>query len=78
METCVGCGSPVAPTWKFCIHCGLAIDRTDTAAGTAPGAAVPTRSVHSGRALLFGGTAIFVAGVALLVVSIAFFAGAFR
>jgi hypothetical protein len=32
----------------------------------------------SSRALIFGGVGIFLVGIALLVVAIAFFAGAFR
>jgi hypothetical protein len=76
METCVGCGSPVAPTWKFCIHCGLAIDPPEAADASV--AALPARSRSSSRALLFGGIGIFIVGIALLIVAIAFFAGAFR
>jgi hypothetical protein len=79
METCVGCGSPVAPTWKFCIHCGLAIDEPTIPGAIRPDApAAPARSAMSTRALVLGGSGIFLVGVALLVVAIAYFAGAFR
>jgi uncharacterized membrane protein YvbJ len=79
METCVGCGSPVESTWKFCIHCGLAIDRPEGPSGVAGGAAAgASRPTISTRTLVLGGIAIFVVGLALLAVAIAFFAGAFR
>jgi uncharacterized membrane protein YvbJ len=26
MATCVGCGAELTPTWKYCIHCGIATD----------------------------------------------------
>ena len=26
MKTCVGCGAQLDPTWKYCIHCGIAVD----------------------------------------------------
>jgi hypothetical protein len=79
METCVGCGSPLAPTWKFCIHCGLAVDEPEIPGAIRPEAAVaPARSGVSTRLLVLGGVGIFLIGVALLVIAIAFFAGAFR
>jgi hypothetical protein len=65
----------VAPTWKFCIHCGLAIDPP---AVSGANTAVPTRPAISSRVLLIGGIGIFVVGIALLVIAIAFFAGAFK
>jgi hypothetical protein len=77
METCVGCGSPIAPTWKFCIHCGLAVDEAETPDGTPPDDVVPARA-PTNRVLVMIGVGIFVVGVALLVVAIAFFAGAFE
>jgi hypothetical protein len=43
-----------------------------------PDPVVPARSRASNRALVLGGIGIFVVGVALLIISIAFFAGAFR
>jgi hypothetical protein len=77
METCVGCGSPLAPTWKFCIHCGLAVDRVEVPGAIRPDVAVPVKR-SANRALVFGGIGIFVVGVAFLVIAIAFFAGAFH
>jgi hypothetical protein len=78
METCVGCGSPLAPTWKFCVHCGIAVEtpepvavaatpRTDAASGHNPGIRT--------RAFILGGVGIFLVGVALLVMAIAIFSG---
>jgi hypothetical protein len=78
METCVGCGSPIAPTWKFCIHCGLAIDPPEIPGAIRPADAPPPKAPISSRALIFGGVGIFIVGIALLVIAIAFFAGAFR
>ena len=78
METCVGCGSPVAPTWKYCIHCGLAVERHEIPGAIRPDNAVSREAPISSRALVLGGIGIFVIGVALLVLAIAFFAGAFR
>jgi len=78
MESCVGCGSPLAPSWKFCIHCGLAVEAPEIPGAIRPDATVPVKAAPSSRALLLGGIAIFVVGVGLLVVAIAFFAGAFR
>ena len=77
METCVGCGSPVAPSWKFCIHCGLAIEPPEIPGAIRPGDVAPVKPASS-RALVLGGAGIFLVGIALLVVAIAFFAGAFR
>jgi hypothetical protein len=78
METCVGCGSPIAPSWKFCIHCGLAVEAPETSGASSPDDVAPAKRVGSNRGLVIGGVAIFLVGVALLVVAIAYFAGAFR
>ncbi len=81
METCVGCGSPLAPSWKFCIHCGIAVEAPEAvaAAGT-PGtdAAVGHNPGLRTRALILGGVGIFLVGVALLVMAIAIFSGSMR
>jgi hypothetical protein len=78
METCVGCGSPVAPSWKFCIHCGLAVESPEIPGAIRPADITPVKPAISSRALVLGGAGIFLVGIALLVVAIAFFAGAFR
>jgi hypothetical protein len=77
MGKCVGCGDPVAPSWKYCIHCGLAIERPEVPAAIRPDVPTTAPSVwSSNRALILGGTGIFLVGVALLVVAIAYFARA--
>jgi hypothetical protein len=68
----------VAPTWKFCIHCGLAVEQPEIAGANDPADVLPARRAASSRALIAGGVGIFLVGIALLVVAIAFFAGAFR
>jgi hypothetical protein len=78
METCVGCGSPLAPSWKFCIHCGLAVEEPEVEGAVGPNDGAPARPAPIPRALIIGGAGIFIVGVALLIVAIAFFAGAFR
>jgi hypothetical protein len=78
METCVGCGSPIAPSWKFCVHCGLAVDEPEIPGAIRPDDGAPAKSASSARGMLLGGIGIFVVGIALLIVAIAFFAGAFR
>jgi hypothetical protein len=78
METCVGCGSPLAPSWKFCIHCGLAVESPDIPGAIRPDDSAPAKTGRPNRALVLGGIGIFLVGIALLVVAIAFFAGAFH
>ena len=79
METCVGCGSPVAPTWKYCIHCGIAIEKPEEIPpAIRPDPLAPVVARRISRSYIVGGVGIFLLGVALLVVSIAFLAGAFR
>jgi hypothetical protein len=73
MESCVGCGAPLAPTWKFCVHCGIAIEHPKVPAAIRPDVeAGPVRKSRS-RALLFGGVGIFLVGIALLVIAIVIF-----
>ncbi|HMH58431.1 MAG TPA: zinc ribbon domain-containing protein [Galbitalea sp.] len=76
MGTCVGCGSPLAPSWKFCIHCGLAVESPDIPGAIRPDDSAQAKTGTSNRALVLGGIGIFLVGIALLVVAIAFFAGA--
>jgi hypothetical protein len=79
METCVGCGSPLAPNWKFCIHCGLAVEAPEIPAAIRPAVVgTPTRPAPVPRPLIILGIGIFLVGIALLVVAFAFFNGAFR
>lgn len=76
METCAGCGAPLAPTWKYCVHCGIAV-----AGSQIPGAIRPAPvATHShrrrNRALLIGGVAAFLVAIALLVDAIIVFTSA--
>ena len=68
----------MAPTWKFCIHCGLAIDEPEIPGAIRPDGSTSPKPSASPRILVIGGIGIFVIGIALLVIAIAFFAGAFR
>jgi hypothetical protein len=54
------------------------VDRPEIPGAIRPDNATPAKRPVSSRALLLGGIGIFVVGVALLVIAIAFFAGAFR
>jgi hypothetical protein len=79
MGTCVGCGSPLAPNWKFCIHCGLAVEHPEIPSAIRPDdRPEPVPGPATNRLLVLGGVGIFLIGLALLVVAIAFFAGALR
>jgi hypothetical protein len=75
METCVGCGSPLAPSWKFCIHCGLAVEAPEIPGAIRPDDRASAKTGASSRALVLGGIGIFLVGIALLIVALAFFAG---
>jgi hypothetical protein len=93
METCAGCGAELAPTWKYCIHCGVAVDRTakpvdvpgairpatdDTeSAGDQP-AASERSSRNVNVALLVGGITAFVVAVAFIGLAIAYAVGALK
>jgi uncharacterized membrane protein YvbJ len=76
METCPGCGEQLGPNWKYCIHCGIAIEAAQAPGATGSVAVVRSKPTPIPRALLFGGIGIFLVGIALLVIAIAFFAGA--
>jgi hypothetical protein len=54
------------------------VDRPDIPGAIRPDNTAPAKRSASSRGLVLGGIGIFVVGVALLVVAIAFFAGAFR
>lgn len=73
METCVGCGAPLAPNWKFCVHCGIAVEKPEIPNAIRPDAAPAIERKHRSRALLLGGIGIFVIGIALLIVAIVIF-----
>jgi predicted nucleic acid-binding Zn ribbon protein len=75
METCAGCGSPIAPNWKYCIHCGIQIERPRAASAPEAPAQIDKHQKRRIRVLMAGGIGIFVVGVALLVIAGMFFAG---
>jgi hypothetical protein len=73
METCVGCGAPLAPSWKFCIHCGIAVDPPEIPNAIRPDSAASPQHKRRNRALLLGGIGIFLVGIALLIVAVVIF-----
>jgi predicted nucleic acid-binding Zn ribbon protein len=75
METCAGCGAPITPTWKYCVHCGLEVERPEVPAAIRLDALTPHDHRRRNRALLFGGIGIFLVGIALMVVAGAFLIG---
>jgi hypothetical protein len=75
MEKCLGCGQEVGASWKFCIHCGLAVHRTSVPAAIRFDDSMddaPAKGAVS-RGLVIGGIGIFLLGVALIVIAFAFF-----
>jgi hypothetical protein len=74
MGTCVGCGEPLAPSWKYCIHCGIAVGTPQT---TNVVAASPRRQTRVAPTLIIGGVVIFLVGIALVVVALAVIRGSF-
>jgi hypothetical protein len=54
------------------------VDPPEIPGAIRPDNPIAARSPVSSRALVLGGIGIFVVGVALLIIAIAFFAGAFR
>jgi hypothetical protein len=76
METCVGCGAILAPTWKYCIHCGLATSAQEIPGAIRPDAAVTAIRPVPRRALVLGGIGLFLVGLALIIVAIIFVAAA--
>lgn len=75
METCTGCGSPLTPTWKYCVHCGLEVERPEVPAAIRPEQVAAHDHHRRNRALLLGGIGIFCVGIALLIVAGAYFIG---
>jgi len=73
METCAGCGTTLAPTWKFCVRCGLAVPEVQVPGAIRPDAPVYASHRTRNRALLIGGIGIFLIGIALLVVAFVMF-----
>jgi hypothetical protein len=73
METCVGCGAMLAPTWKYCIHCGIAVDAEEIPGAIRPEVVVPADPPIPRRVLLLGGSGIFLAGLALVIAAIFIF-----
>jgi hypothetical protein len=80
MESCVGCGATLAPTWKFCIHCGIAVDAHEIPAAIRPDDPVeaPTPSRIGDILLLVGGIVAFLVGAGSIGIAIAFAVGALK
>jgi uncharacterized membrane protein YvbJ len=78
MATCVGCGAQLAPAWKYCIHCGIAVDAKGVPVNPRTGSVSHVRrSNANGRKLIIGGVVVFLVGIALIAVAVAFMSGAF-
>ncbi|MDQ1570818.1 MAG: hypothetical protein QOF79_1492 [Actinomycetota bacterium] len=75
MATCVGCGAELAPTWKYCIHCGIATDAHEVRPSVR--ATRPAKARFSTRALVGGGVALFLVIAAVLIVAIVALTGGF-
>jgi uncharacterized membrane protein YvbJ len=78
MASCVGCGAQLAPAWRYCIHCGIAVTvrfapinpRTGTVSHARP-------SASPWRTLIIGGVIVFLVAIALIALAIAFASGTF-
>jgi uncharacterized membrane protein YvbJ len=78
MASCVGCGAQLAPAWKFCIHCGIAVDAKVAPINPRTGSVSHVRrSTPRGRSLIVGGVIVFLVGIALVALAVAYFSGAF-
>jgi hypothetical protein len=79
METCVGCGALLAPSWKFCIHCGIAVDAREILPEVPSAIRPPAQPAKPGNvrnhALLIGGIGTGIIGIALVVLAIAYATG---
>lgn len=77
----MACEAELDPSWKFCIHCGIAVDAREI-----PGAIRPERQPPaSGRRVrrrnaiyLAAGVVALLVGLGLLGFSVAYFVGALR
>jgi hypothetical protein len=78
METCVGCGAILAPAWKYCIRCGLAVDAQEIPGAIRPDVAAAANPRLPRRALVLGGVGLFLVGLALIIFAIIFVAAAIR
>jgi hypothetical protein len=71
MERCESCDRDLAPTWKFCIHCGRPVRRTADAPLTSiPAAIRPDGAEPNARrydAPFWIGVGMAVLGLALIV-----------
>jgi len=73
METCAGCGEPLAPSWKFCVYCGIAVPKREVPAAIRPDNVADASVRRRNRLLILGGVGIFVVGLALLVFAVLIF-----
>jgi hypothetical protein len=67
METCAGCGAPLAPTWKYCVHCGIAVADSRISGAIRPGPVATHSNRGRNRALLIAGIGVFLVAIALLI-----------
>lgn len=79
MATCVGCGAELAPTWKYCIHCGIATDAHEVSVDLPESKAEPVAKARlSTPALVTIGVVAFLIIATVLVVVIVLVNGGSR
>jgi hypothetical protein len=77
MTECEGCGAQLAPSWKYCIHCGLATSALEIPAALRPSSG-PAMPPKFSRVLILCGVGIFLVGIGLIVVTAVYLSGGFQ
>jgi hypothetical protein len=78
MASCVGCGAQLAPAWRYCIHCGIAVDAKIAPVNPRTGSASHVRpGTPRARRFIVAGVIVFLIGIGLIAAAIAFASGAF-
>ncbi|MDQ1563346.1 MAG: hypothetical protein QOI14_297 [Actinomycetota bacterium] len=78
MASCVGCGAQLAPAWKFCIHCGIAVDANIPPVNPRTGSVSHVRHRTSrSRTFIVAGVVAFLIVIGLITAAIAFASGSF-
>ncbi len=66
MASCWACETQLDPAWRFCIHCGVPVERDDTAP-TRPVEAEPTWGPGRVSLIVIAGAILVFAIVAVIV-----------